>query len=259
MGELLLTSRLFPSGCGVTHSFQSCPQRALDPPSWIPTAGQGQALEVGEKAPGEEAFLIWLEASPQRRARTPTLSKTPTIPGEPDSRAEVTEEREEAWSSGMGSGNWVGSPEAMGIPISNLVLSMMLHSLRAPLSGFSPRPKRETAWYHPHLREGDIQPPTPHTAGSTGLLYSPPQGSPDGSEGKESARNAEDTGDAGSIPGLGKSPGEGNGSPLRYSCLGESRGQRSLVGCSPQARKELERLSNEAHTEIMPRRGFYGP
>ena len=28
------------------------------------------------------------------------------------------------------------------------------------------------------------------------------------------------TGDMGSIPGLGKSPGEGNGNPLQYSCLG---------------------------------------
>ena len=27
-------------------------------------------------------------------------------------------------------------------------------------------------------------------------------------------------GDAGSIPGMGKSPGEGNGNPLQYSCLG---------------------------------------
>jgi len=26
-------------------------------------------------------------------------------------------------------------------------------------------------------------------------------------------------GDAGSIPGLGRSPGEGNGNPLQYSCL----------------------------------------
>ena len=29
-------------------------------------------------------------------------------------------------------------------------------------------------------------------------------------------------GDAGSIPGMGKSPGEGNGNPLQYSCLGNS-------------------------------------
>ena len=39
---------------------------------------------------------------------------------------------------------------------------------------------------------------------------------PGGSDGKESACNA---GDLGSIPGLGKSPGEGNGNPLQYSCL----------------------------------------
>ena len=37
-----------------------------------------------------------------------------------------------------------------------------------------------------------------------------------GSDGKESACNI---GDLGSIPGLGPSPGEGNGYPLRYPCL----------------------------------------
>ena len=37
-----------------------------------------------------------------------------------------------------------------------------------------------------------------------------------GSEGKTSACNA---GDSGSIPGSGRSPGEGNGNPLQYSCL----------------------------------------
>ena len=31
--------------------------------------------------------------------------------------------------------------------------------------------------------------------------------------------NAGDVRDAGSIPGLGRSPGEGNGTPLQYSCL----------------------------------------
>ena len=38
-----------------------------------------------------------------------------------------------------------------------------------------------------------------------------------GSDGKESACN---TGDSGSVPGLGRSPGEGNGNLLQYSCLG---------------------------------------
>ena len=39
---------------------------------------------------------------------------------------------------------------------------------------------------------------------------------PGGSDGKASAYNA---GDLGSIPGSGRSPGEGNGNPLQYSCL----------------------------------------
>ena len=45
-------------------------------------------------------------------------------------------------------------------------------------------------------------------------------GFPDGSVGKESACNARDRGDVGSIPGSGRSPGGGNGNPLQYSCLG---------------------------------------
>ena len=44
-------------------------------------------------------------------------------------------------------------------------------------------------------------------------------GFPDGSAGKESACNAGDTGDVGSIPGSGRSPEEGNGNLLQYSCL----------------------------------------
>ena len=42
---------------------------------------------------------------------------------------------------------------------------------------------------------------------------------PGGSDGKESACNA---GDSGSIPGSGRSPREGNGYPLQYSCLKNS-------------------------------------
>ena len=44
-------------------------------------------------------------------------------------------------------------------------------------------------------------------------------GSPGGSDSKESAHDA---GDPGSIPGLGRSPGEGNGYPLQYTCLENS-------------------------------------
>ena len=38
-------------------------------------------------------------------------------------------------------------------------------------------------------------------------------------QGKESTCDAEDTGDPGSIPGLGRSPGGGYDRPLQYSCL----------------------------------------
>ena len=42
------------------------------------------------------------------------------------------------------------------------------------------------------------------------------KGFPGGSDSKASACNA---GDLGSILGLGRSPGEGNGNPLQYSCM----------------------------------------
>ena len=45
-------------------------------------------------------------------------------------------------------------------------------------------------------------------------------GFPDGSVGKESACSAAETGDACLIPGSGRSPREGNGNLLQYSCLG---------------------------------------
>ena len=56
------------------------------------------------------------------------------------------------------------------------------------------------------------------------------QGFPGGSDSKESACN---TGDTGSIPGLGRSSGEGNGYPLQLFLLGDFQGQRILVGYSP--------------------------
>ena len=62
-------------------------------------------------------------------------------------------------------------------------------------------------------------------------------GFPGGSDGKESACSA---GDLGSIPGSGRSPGEGNGNPLQYSCLENHHGQRSLVGYNPWGCKELD-------------------
>ena len=63
-------------------------------------------------------------------------------------------------------------------------------------------------------------------------------GFPGGSEVKASASNA---GDRGSIPGSGRSPGEGNSNPLQYSCLENPMDrERSLAGYSPWGRKESD-------------------
>ena len=45
--------------------------------------------------------------------------------------------------------------------------------------------------------------------------------------------------DLGLISGSRRSPGEGNGNPVQYSCLGNPTGQRSLLGNSPWGHKEL--------------------
>ena len=72
--------------------------------------------------------------------------------------------------------------------------------------------------------------------------------------------------EVGSICGLGRSPGEGNGNPLQYSCLGESHGQRSLVGYIPwdhRVRHDLvtkqQSLKGEAVTLAMDLSGFFRP
>ena len=72
-------------------------------------------------------------------------------------------------------------------------------------------------------------------------------GFPCGSDGKESACNVKDLG---SIPRLGRSPGEGHGNLLQYSCLGNPHGQRRLTGYSPWGHKgsdTTERLSIAQH------------
>ena len=58
-----------------------------------------------------------------------------------------------------------------------------------------------------------------------------------GSDGKASAYNV---GDTGSISGLGRSSGEGNGNPLQYSCLENPIDGGSIVGYSPWHCKELD-------------------
>ena len=62
-----------------------------------------------------------------------------------------------------------------------------------------------------------------------------------GSNGKESALTS---GDLGSIPGLGRSPGEGNGNPLQYSCLDNSMDRGAWRATVYGVKKSQTQLSN---------------
>ena len=66
-------------------------------------------------------------------------------------------------------------------------------------------------------------------------------GFPGGSDDKESASNV---GDPGSIPGLGRSPGEGNGNPLQYSCLENSMDRGAWQDMVHGIAKSQTRLSD---------------
>ena len=57
-------------------------------------------------------------------------------------------------------------------------------------------------------------------------------GFPGGSVAENLPANAGEAGDLGLIPGLGRTPGEGNGNPLQYSCLGNCI-DRILADYSP--------------------------
>ena len=72
-------------------------------------------------------------------------------------------------------------------------------------------------------------------------------GFPGGSEVKASAYNA---GDLGSIPGSGRSPGEGNGNPLQYSCLENPRGGGALWATVHGVTKSQTQLSDFTFTTV---------
>ena len=69
-------------------------------------------------------------------------------------------------------------------------------------------------------------------------------GFPSGSDGKDSACKV---GDPGSIPGLGRSPGERNGNPLQYSCLENPMGRGAwqvVVHSVAKSQTRLKGLDN---------------
>ena len=75
-------------------------------------------------------------------------------------------------------------------------------------------------------------------------------GFPGGSVGKESPCNARAAANMGSIPDLGKSPGEGHGNPLQYSCLENpmDRGAEwATVHRITKSQTQLKGLSKHTH------------
>ena len=72
-------------------------------------------------------------------------------------------------------------------------------------------------------------------------------GFPGGSDDKASAYNA---GDPGSIPGLGRSPGEGNGNPFQYSCLENPKDQEAWQATVHGVAKSRTRLSDFTFTIV---------
>ena len=72
-----------------------------------------------------------------------------------------------------------------------------------------------------------------------------------GLSGKESTWNAVASGDASSVPGLGRSPGEGDGNRLQYSCLENPMGRRAwraTVQRVSKSQTRLKQLIMHAHT-----------
>ena len=84
-------------------------------------------------------------------------------------------------------------------------------------------------------------------------------GFPGGSVVKNPPANAEDSGDAGSIPGSGRSPGKGNGNLLQYSCLENPMDRGAWWGTVRRVAKSFTQLStqlSQASRPVLPTSGF---
>ena len=70
--------------------------------------------------------------------------------------------------------------------------------------------------------------------------------------------NSGDTGDVGSTTGSGRSPGEGNGNPLQYSCLENSMDRGARQATRYRITKSQTRLSTHAECSIWYRKNHGG-
>ena len=70
------------------------------------------------------------------------------------------------------------------------------------------------------------------------------KGFPGGSVVKDLPASAGDAGDVGLIPGSGRSPGGGNGNPLQYSCLKNSKGRGAWQATVHGVTKSWTQLSD---------------
>ena len=68
---------------------------------------------------------------------------------------------------------------------------------------------------------------------------------------KNPPASAEDKRDASSIPKSGRSPGEGNGNPLQYSCLESPVDTRGWWATVPRATKSWKRLSTNTWSPLL--------
>ena len=67
---------------------------------------------------------------------------------------------------------------------------------------------------------------------------------------KNPSANVRDARDAGSIPGLGRSPGVGNGSPLQSSCLENSMDRGAWQASVHRVTKNQTRLGMHTHIHV---------
>ena len=68
---------------------------------------------------------------------------------------------------------------------------------------------------------------------------------------KNPPANAGDTGDVGSIPGLGRSPGGGHGNPLQYSCLENPMDRRAWWAAVHGVAKDLDMTEATKHSQSL--------